>query len=180
MNEDLLLRSATPDSATVTPDGDPLAPLPEGVRIRDLPTQVDERGCVFELYDMRWNWHPAPLVFAYTFTVRPGWVKGWGMHLRHEDRYCLLLGEMEVVLYDGREQSPTRGLVGKVQLTHYRRRLMSIPAGVWHADRNIGSTDCVAVNFPTIPFDHAAPDKYRLPIDTDQIPYRFEGVRGGW
>lgn len=169
---------AVRDAQTVDPAGERLAPLPVGVTFRDLIPHVDDRGMVVEMYDPRWNWHPDPLVFVYLFTVRPGWVKGWGMHLRHEDRYCLLSGEMEVVLYDDREASPTRGLVSKVDLSHFRRRLMSIPAGVWHADHNVGSVDCVVVNFPTIPYDHAAPDKYRLPLDTDRIPHRFGSVRG--
>ena len=42
----------------------------------------------------------------------------------------------------------------------------------------LGDKDLVLVNFPTIPYDHANPDKFRLPLDTDQIPYRFEGLRG--
>ena len=167
-----------PDRQTVTAAGERLDPLPFGVKLRDTPTHVDERGSVCELYDPRWGWHRDPLVFAYTFTVRPGWVKGWGMHKLHEDRYCLLYGEMMVVLYDGREDSPTRGLVAKVALSSYRRQLINIPAGVWHADHNIGTIDCAVINFPTIPYDHAAPDKVRLPLDSDQIPYRFEGVRG--
>jgi dTDP-4-dehydrorhamnose 3,5-epimerase len=55
---------------------------------------------------------------------------------------------------------------------------MNIPAGIWHANRNLGSKDVVVVNFPTIPYDHAAPDKYRLSLDTDQIPYKFENTAG--
>jgi dTDP-4-dehydrorhamnose 3,5-epimerase len=27
-------------------------------------------------------------------------------------------------------------------------------------------------------YDHANPDKYRLPLDTDLIPYKFENSRG--
>ena len=174
------LATPVPDRQTVTPSGERVDPLPAGVTFHDVTTHVDDRGSVCEMFDPRWGWHPDPLVFVYTFTIRPGWVKGWGMHRRHDDRYFLLAGEMEAVLYDPREDSPTRGLVAKVVLSTYRRRLMSIPAGVWHADRNIGASDCVVVNFPTIQYDHAAPDKVRLPIDTDQIPYRFENVRGGW
>lgn len=174
------VRAPIPERQTVTPDGAPVARLPHGVTFHDVPTHVDERGMVFEMFDPRWGWHPDPLVYSYVFTVRPGWVKGWGMHARHEDRYCLVHGEVEVVLFDDRADSPTRGLVAKVYLTHFRRRLMNIPAGVWHADHNVGSADAVLVNFPTIPYDHASPDKYRLPLDTDQIPHRFHGVRGGW
>ena len=162
----------------MTARGEPLAQLPAGVSFRDVPTHVDDRGSVVELFDARWGWHPDPLVFAYAFTVRPGKIKGWGLHKRHDDRYFLLQGDMEVVLYDERDDSPTRGLVAKVYLSELRRRLMSIPAGIWHADHNIGTRDALVVNFPTIPYDHTNPDKYRLPLDTDRIPYRFEPSRG--
>ncbi len=160
-----------PDRQTVTPDGESIARLPAGVSFYDVPIQIDERGSVRELFDLRWDWHPDPLVFAYCFTIRPGFIKGWGMHQHHEDRYYVLSGEMEAVLYDERTDSPTFGLVANIVLSEYRGRLMNIPAGVWHADRNLGSKDVVVVNFPTIPYDHASPDKYRLPLDTDRIPY---------
>jgi dTDP-4-dehydrorhamnose 3,5-epimerase len=166
------------DVQTVTPEGAQLAQLPHGVSFRDAITHVDERGTVCEMYDERWDWHPDPLVFAYTFTIRPGMAKGWGLHKRHEDRYFVLLGDLEVVLYDAREDSPTRGLVSKVYLSHLHRRLMNIPAGVWHAERNVGETDVHVVNFPTIPYDHSNPDKYRLPLDTDEIPYDWPGTPG--
>lgn len=166
------------DLQTVGSGGERLAPLPAGVVFHDSPTHADERGSVVELYDLRWGIHPAPLVFSYCFTVRPGMTKGWGLHLEHDDRYFLLFGEMEVVLYDEREASPTRGLVAKVVLSEHRRRLMTIPAGIWHANRNLGEKDVVVVNFPTTPYEHTRPDKLRLPLDNDRIPYRFEGTRG--
>jgi len=167
------------DGATVTPEGRSLARVPAGVTFRDAATISDDRGSVVEMFDPRWGWHRDPMVFSYCFTVRPGVVKGWGVHRRHEDRYFILFGEVLVVLYDEREDSPTRGLVAKVVLSEHHRRLMNIPAGVWHADQNLGTTDAVLVNFPTIPYDHADPDKFRLPLVNDRIPYRFEGVRGG-
>jgi dTDP-4-dehydrorhamnose 3,5-epimerase len=166
------------DKQTVTSGGEALAPLPVGVRFRDLPIHIDARGSVRELFDVRWNWHPDPLVFAYMFTVRPGMIKGWGVHRRHEDRYCLIAGELEVVLYDEREDSSTKGLVSRIVLSEYRGRLMSIPAGVWHADHNIGTRDAVVVNFPTIPYDHESPDKYRLPLNNDRIPFVFKDPQG--
>jgi dTDP-4-dehydrorhamnose 3,5-epimerase len=70
--------------------------------------------------------------------------------------------------------------VSKLVLSEHRRQLVNVPAGVWHADRNIGSTDVLIVNFPTILYDHAAPDKVRLPLDTPEIPYSFETGRTGW
>ncbi|HEY5884454.1 MAG TPA: dTDP-4-dehydrorhamnose 3,5-epimerase family protein [Pyrinomonadaceae bacterium] len=166
------------DTQTVTPDGESIQKLPEGVTFHDLTTHVDERGSVVELYDPRWAWHSDPLVFSYCFTIRPGMIKGWGVHRKHEDRYCILMGEMEVVMYDERPHSSTFGLVSKVVLSEYRRRLMNIPIGVWHADRNLGQKDVVVINFPTIQYDHADPDKHRLPLNNDTIPYKFDNPRG--
>jgi len=73
---------------------------------------------------------------------------------------------MELVLYDVRPTSSTYGQVRSVVLSQTRRGIVNVPKFVWHADRNIGSCDVVVVNLPTLPYDHASPDKYRLPIDT--------------
>jgi len=173
------LAAAAKDAQMVSAEGRSTNALIDGVHFRELPTHVDERGAVMEMYDPRWNWHAEPLVFAYCFTVRPGIVKGWGLHKEHEDRYCLLQGEMELVLYDVRPNSRTRGQVSRIVLTEYNRRIVNIPRLVWHADFNIGASDALVVNFPTKPYDHANPDKYRLPIDTPLIPHKFPGARGG-
>jgi dTDP-4-dehydrorhamnose 3,5-epimerase len=170
----------TRDDQTVTEDGQRVQPLPAGVGFRDAVTHVDDRGSVCELFNPRWGWSDAELVFAYMFTLRPGMVKGWGMHLKHEDRYFILYGDLEVVMYDDRDDSPTRGLVASVYLSEHRRQLMNIPEGIWHANRNVGNKDVTVINFPTAPYDHQSPDKYRLPLDTDQIPYSFAETPRGW
>jgi dTDP-4-dehydrorhamnose 3,5-epimerase len=174
------LAKAVRDGPTVTADGRSLQRLTEGVVIHDLPTHTDERGSVVELFDPRWKLYPDPMVFAYAFTIRAGIVKGWNLHKDHQDRYCLLQGEMELVLFDPRPESSTHGEICRIVLTEHRRRLVNIPTYVWHADYNVGTRDAVIVNFPTAPYDHANPDKYRLPIDTPLIPYAFPRARGGW
>lgn len=100
------------------------------------------------------------------------------MHKLHEDRYFILSGELELVLYDDREASPTRGMLSKVYLSEFRRRLINIPAGIWHANRNVGNKDSVGINFPTEPYDRTNPDKYRLPPNNDMIPHTFESGEG--
>lgn len=177
---DITLREAVSDKAMVTPDGKPLQRLIHGMKVRRLITHTDARGTVTELYDPRWGFHPDPLVFAYTFTIRPNVVKGWNLHRKHEDRYTIIQGEMELVFYDPRPDSPTYGDVCRFVLSEKDRCLVNVPIDVWHADYNIGDRDVVVVNFPTIQYDHAAPDKCRLPIDSPLIPYKFPaGVTGG-
>jgi len=85
---------------------------------------------------------------------------------------------VELALYDVRSDSPTRGQVCRLVLSEYDRGSINIPAYVWHGLRNVGDRDVVMVNFPTVPFDHTNPDKYRLPMDTPLIPYHFEGAPG--
>jgi dTDP-4-dehydrorhamnose 3,5-epimerase len=168
------------DAQTVSRDGQLLAPVPEGVRFRTATTHVDDRGSLCEMFDPRWGWHPGPLCYAYFVTVRPRVVKGWARHHLHEDRYFVIHGDLEVVLYDDREDSPTRGLLSRVYLSGLERRLMSIPTGVWHADHNVGTEDVLLVNFPDRPYDHETPDKERLPLVNDLIPHRFPpGAYGG-
>jgi dTDP-4-dehydrorhamnose 3,5-epimerase len=164
----------------VTPGGGPLGKLPHGVQLHELVTHADERGTVCELYDLRWGVQADPMVFAYLFTIRPGLAKGWGIHREHHDRYAFLDGELELAFYDERESSPTSGLVATLVLSARNRQLMTIPPGVWHAERNIGQSDVLVVNFPTIPYDHANPDKYRLPLDTDELPVELTRSWRGW
>jgi dTDP-4-dehydrorhamnose 3,5-epimerase len=169
---DITIAAAVPDTATVSAAGTSIQRLTHGVTIRRLPTHTDARGSVMELFDTRWPEHQDPMVFSYTFTIRPGVVKGWALHRRHQDRYVLLQGEMQLVLFDPRPDSPTYGELD--------RCLVNVPIDVWHADYNIGSRDIVGINFPTITYDHNAPDKLRLPLDTPLIPFSFPvGTTGG-
>jgi dTDP-4-dehydrorhamnose 3,5-epimerase len=172
------LKAATKDKQLIQPDGRPLGRLTEGVIIKSLPTHADARGSVTELFDPRWGLYPDPLVFAYTFTLRPGFVKGWNLHKLHQDRYCVLQGEMELVLYDPRPDSSTYGEICRIAMSESDRRIVNVPKYVWHADYNIGTKDVVVVNFPTTMYDHQNPDKYRLPIDTPLIPYTFPDAKG--
>jgi dTDP-4-dehydrorhamnose 3,5-epimerase len=173
------LAGAIRDRQMATARGDAVRGLPPDINVRRLTTHADARGSVVELLDQRWNFHPDPMVFAYAFTIRPGVVKGWNLHKAHDDRYAILQGELELVMFDPRPDSPTCGKVLRVMLSERDRSLVSIPRNVWHADHNVGSTDALVVNFPTAPYDHANPDKYRLPIDTDLIPHSF-GAATGW
>ena len=159
-----------PNPQTVSPDGDRVDPLPDGVTVRRLRTHVDSRGSVMEVYDPRWGVHAADMVYAYAFTILPGKAKGWGLHREHDDRYVLLRGRMEIVFWDAREDSPTHGLEARLTVSEFERALITIPAGVWHANRNIGETEVIVVNLPTTQYAHENPDKFTLPLDTDQIP----------
>ena len=146
--------------------------------LRHAVTQVDDRGTICEIFDPAWALHPEPLVYIYQITIRPGKIKGWHVHHLHDDRIFLSQGDVKVVLYDGREDSPTFGMVNEIYRSEHHRDLMVIPAHVYHAHQNIGHKDALLISLPTRAYDHADPDVYRLPIENDVIPYRFEKPPG--
>ncbi|HWB59338.1 MAG TPA: dTDP-4-dehydrorhamnose 3,5-epimerase family protein, partial [Chthoniobacteraceae bacterium] len=114
------------DVETVKPDGSPVAPLIHGVVITPATTHVDGRGTLCEILNDRV--HPAPIVYVYQFTIRPGMIKGWHVHRLHDDRIFVSQGTLKVVLYDDRKDSPTYGMVNEIHRSEYQRNLMVIPA----------------------------------------------------
>jgi dTDP-4-dehydrorhamnose 3,5-epimerase len=107
-----------------------------------------------------------------------GYVKGWVVHLEQDDRLFFALGRARLVLYDGRQDSPTFKRLNRFESGDLNRALIRIPAGVYHAVRNVGAAEVFYYNMPTKPYRHENPDKFRLPLDNDIIPYKFRNVRG--
>ena len=167
------------DVETVPPDGKPIARLIDGVVIRYATTQVDDRGTLCEILNPAWGFHPAPFSYVYQFTIRPGKAKGWHIHHQHDDRIFLSRGTVKVVLYDDRPESPTYHMVNEIFRSDTHRSVMVIPAYVWHAHQNIGSDDALFISMPSRSYNYASPDVFRLPLENDVIPYKFE-QRLGW
>ena len=157
----------------MTPSGKRLGPRIDGVIVRRAVTQTDERGTVCEILNPEWAVHPSPLVYVYQFTIRPGKIKGWHRHRLHDDRIFISQGEVLVVLYDDRSSSPTFGQLNEIFRSAVDRDLMVIPAGVYHAHQNVGSSDALFISMPTRAYNHGDPDVYRLPVHNDVIPYDF-------
>ena len=130
--------SLTKDQQTSTLEGDRTAGLPEGVYIQKVTTHADARGSLFEIYNQKWEHHGGPVVHGTILSIRPHWAKGWAIHADHDDRYLILHGEVELVLYDVRENSSTKGLLSVIMLSEKDRRMINIPIGIWHATENVG------------------------------------------
>ena len=54
-----------------------------------------------------------------------------------------------------------------------RPTFLVIPPGVWHGVQNLGTGDVILLNLPTRGYVYEDPDHYRLPYNTDQIPYSW-------
>lgn len=150
------------DQPTVDDDGQPLPPKITGVEVRLLTVHPDHRGELNPFIDLHDDFWFESVVYGYRFSIRPGRIKGWGMHRKQTDRYLIVTGSVRIVLYDG---------VSFDQFWFTQPALLSIPANVWHADQNWGDTDAHICNFPTVPYNPSDPDKYRISPDSDEIPF---------
>jgi dTDP-4-dehydrorhamnose 3,5-epimerase len=159
------------DVPTVGAAGSLLPAKIEGVVHARLAPIVDHRGMLTEVIDFEDPFWDEPVVYSYCFSIRPGRIKGWGMHKLQADRYFVATGNVRVVLYDGREDSITFGELAQFHFTDEAPGLLRIPPGVWHGDQNWGDRDAILLNFPTRPYNRADPDKYRLDPGSDAIPF---------
>ena len=142
----------------------------EGVKVRQLRFIPDERGYLMEI--LRSDWEEFERFGqVYVTAGYPGAVKGWHYHKLQTDHFVCIHGMAKVVLYDRREVSPTHGEVNEFFIGERNPCLIKIPSGVVHGFKGVGEDVALIVNVPTELYDYSQPDEYRLPHDTDEIPY---------
>ena len=145
----------------------------DGVAIKQLRVIPDERGRLMEML------RSDDEVFerfgqSYVTTTYPGVVKAWHMHRKQDDNVVCVRGMIKLALYDGREGSSTKGEVMEIFLGEHRPLLVHIPREVYHGWKCVSGYEAYVVNMPTELYDYDEPDEYRLPFDTDEIPYDWD------
>ena len=144
----------------------------DGVRMQRLVTRADKRGDLTVLLsDLHEATHPAPHI--YWVTTAPGSIRAWVYHKRQSDRLAFTNGDLRVVLYDLRPDSPTYGKLNILDVGEANKLTLTIPPFVVHGVQNRGTQMATFINMPTRAYDPSRPDKSRLPFDHPGIPYKF-------
>jgi dTDP-4-dehydrorhamnose 3,5-epimerase len=134
---------------------------------------VTGNGVTTELFRKDWGVAAGELVHMIHVCLLPGAVSAWHMHRAQSDHIVSIAGQLRVVLYDDREGSPTRGKLDVFNLAAMRPMLLVIPPGIWHGIQARQAEPGVFVNFFDHAYDHGEPDEWRLPADSEEIPFRF-------
>ena len=145
----------------------------EGVLIREL-AQIDTAGGPV-LHMLRSD---GPLFRGfgeiYFSEVMPGAVKAWKRHRLQTQHFAAPAGLIEVVIYDDREHSPSRGVVESHLLGRPDQyRLLRIPPLLWYGFTARGGAPGLLANCADIP--HSPDESERLPADSPLIPYAWGG-----
>lgn len=167
------MESGRKDVQSVDPGGKLRLRLPHGSQVQEMPNIVTANGITAEVYRNDWMLTPPEVRHVIHVRLHAFAVTAWHRHLRQTDRIFVTDGSLRLVMFDAREDSPTRGLVSELRLSRMRPMTVTVPPGVWHGLQNLAGQECGFINFFDHAYDYADPDEWRLPLDTPEIPYRF-------
>lgn len=173
-----MLTGAQKDPQIVTSDWQKIGSGIDGVVMREVLHVPRDHGIITESYRSEWDPTGLPVIHIYQSRLFPGAIGAWSCHMKSVDRLFVNQGHLKVVLYDGREDSPTHGMLKEYHVGDARPTFIVLPTGIWHGLQNLGASDALVLNFPTLAYDYADPDHWRLPYDSDQIPYSWHASEG--
>ena len=142
----------------------------DGVVVKACTVFADDRGILMEV--VRDDEPVFREVKQTTFTVSyPGVIKAFHWHRRQWDVWFFTSGMAQVVMYDLREKSPTRGETSVVFMGERRPLVVAIPPGVAHGYRVLGSQPAALLYHTTEVYDPARPDEERIDFDDPKIGF---------
>ena len=144
----------------------------DGVKVKDLKVIPDERGWLMEILRCDDD------IFekfgqVYLSTAYPCVIKAWHYHKKQIDNFTCIHGMMKVVLYDSRKDSPTYKDINELYIGEKNPLLVKVPPLVYHGFKAIGTQTAYFICVPSEPYNYENPDEYRLPPDTDEVPYKW-------
>ena len=149
----------------------------DGVIFRPTRPVPHEDGHVTEVARASWEILQAPVVQVHITTTFPGRVRAWGLHPLGTDRLFVVSGLVKIVVFDGRNASPTRGALNEFVVSEKNPALLIIPPNLYHGWKNIGTAEAIIINMPDRMYNYDQPDALDLPWDSDAaariVPYRW-------
>lgn len=143
----------------------------QGVIISPLTQIFDERGKVMHMLredDIVFSKF-GEIYFSYTY---PNAIKAWHLHTKMTINYAVVSGAINFVLYDDREDSPTKGEIQEIFMSPENYYLVTVPPLIWNGFKGLGVGSSIVANCATMPHD---PDEIRRkPAFDNNIPYNWD------
>ncbi len=147
----------------------------DGVSIIPLKTILDERGMVRHMLKST-DSHFKRFGEIYFSVIFPNAIKAWHVHRKMELNYAVISGNIKLVLYDARKESPTHKEIQEIFMGEDNYVLVTVPPHVVNGFKAIGNEKAIVANCATIPHD---PDEIeRLDPFDKKICYNWD-LRNG-
>jgi dTDP-4-dehydrorhamnose 3,5-epimerase len=166
-----------PKSSAVDYQGQLQQEMIDGVGLHLMRPVPHEDGTVTEVARSSWDELELPIVQVHITTTLAGRTRAWGLHQMSTDRLFVVKGLVSIVVFDGRGDSPTNGLVNEFRLSERNPGLLVIPPMLYHGWKNIGIDEAFIINMPSDQYAHDGPDALDLPYDgpdaAEVVPFRW-------
>jgi dTDP-4-dehydrorhamnose 3,5-epimerase len=163
--------------SAVNDAGQPRLSTIAGLKFRPTRPVPHEDGHLTEVARASWDVLGEPIVQVHVTTTIPGRIRAWGLHRVATDRLFVVLGLVKIVVYDGRNDSPTRGSINEFTVSEKTPGLLIVPPNLYHGWKNIGVSEAIIINMPDRMYNYEAPDALDLPWDSEAaqriVPYRW-------
>jgi dTDP-4-dehydrorhamnose 3,5-epimerase len=124
----------------------------EGVQIHPLRSILDERGMVRHMLKET-DLHFSRFGEIYFSVIFPGAIKAWHVHRKMELNYAVISGNIKLVLYDARPESPTKGEIQEIFMGEDNYVLVHIPVDVVNGFKAVGGQKAIVANCSSIAHD---------------------------
>ena len=141
-----------------------------GVKVKKLKVIPDDRGRLMEILRSDDD------IFikfgqVYMTTAKPGIAKAWHWHKLQTDSFTCVHGKIRLALYDGREDSSTKGEIMDFEISLDNPMVVQIPEGVYHGFKCISDYEAIVINNVTRAYNHDNPDEHRVDAYENDIDY---------
>lgn len=146
----------------------------EGVKVKKLVKHCDDRGFFAELVrddepELLSKFGQASCSMSY-----PGVIKAFHYHEKQDDLWFFPSGNAQVVLFDLREGSSTKGETDVYYMGEENPIMLLIPKGVAHGYRVLGQKPATILYFTTESYNPINPDEKRIDWDDSEIGFSWE------
>ncbi|MBL3645664.1 MULTISPECIES: dTDP-4-dehydrorhamnose 3,5-epimerase family protein [Peribacillus] len=146
----------------------------EGVKVKKLVKHCDDRGFFAELVrddepELLSRFGQASCSMSY-----PGVIKAFHYHEKQDDLWFFPSGNAQVVLFDLREGSSTKGETDVYYMGEENPIMLLIPKGVAHGYRVLGQKPATILYFTTESYNPINPDEKRIDWDDSEIGFSWE------
>lgn len=145
----------------------------EGVKEKKLIRHFDDRGYFSEIIrdndKLLRKFGQASITKTY-----PGVIKAFHWHKKQDDVWFVVSGNAQVVLYDRRPRSKTKGETQVLYLGEDNPSIVLIPKGVAHGYRVLGEKPAVLVYLTTHSYNPNYPDEERIPYNDETINFDWQ------
>jgi dTDP-4-dehydrorhamnose 3,5-epimerase len=147
----------------------------DGVKVVPLRKIPDERGAVFHFLK-KTDPHFTAFGEVYFSCGYPGVIKAWHIHKEMTLNNVCVVGMIKLVIYDCRDDSPTKGELMEIHIGEQNYALVQIPPLVANGYKAFGDKMAIISNCASMVHD---PDEliYIDPLNND-IPYDWAQKHG--